>query len=56
MLYAKRDGTTFFFCGSKCRRNLVGLERVGKKTAWVKRQKFGFETKAGKAKAAAAKK
>ncbi len=56
MLYAKKDGTTFFFCGSKCRRNLIGLSRVGKKTAWVKRKKFDFETKAGKAKAAAQKK
>ncbi|MEM4272138.1 MAG: hypothetical protein QXH30_00975 [Candidatus Bilamarchaeaceae archaeon] len=56
MLYAKRDGTAFFFCGSKCRRNLLALGRVGKKTPWVKRKKFSFETKAGRAKAAVQKK
>ena len=49
-IYAKKDGTTFFFCSSKCRNNQIGLKRVGKKRAWVKRRKEPSETKAAKAK------
>jgi large subunit ribosomal protein L24e len=36
-LYAKKDGTTFYFCSSKCRRNQIGLKRVGKKVKWAKK-------------------
>ena len=49
-LFSKKDGTTFFFCSSKCRNNQLGLKRVGKKAAWVKRTKEPSETKKAKAK------
>jgi len=52
LIYAKKDGTTFFFCGSKCKSNQLDLGRVGKKAAWVRRKKFPAETKLGRAKAA----
>jgi len=44
-IYAKKDGTTFTFCSSKCRNNQLGLKRVGKKAAWVKKKKEPSETK-----------
>ncbi len=50
-LFSKKDGTTFFFCSSKCRNNQLGLKRVGKKAAWVKRKKDPSETKKAKSKA-----
>ena len=50
IVYAKKDGTTFFFCTSKCRNNQLGLKRVGKKAAWVKRAKDAASTKKAKAK------
>ena len=49
-IYAKKDGTTFFFCTSKCRNNQIGLKRVGKKAPWVKRKKGASETKKAKKK------
>jgi len=50
-LFSKKDGTTFFFRSSKCRNNQLGLKRVGKKAAWVKRTKEPSETKKAKSKA-----
>jgi large subunit ribosomal protein L24e len=47
-LFAKRDGTTFFFCSSKCRNNQLRLKRVGKKSPWVRRRKSPSETKKAK--------
>ncbi len=49
-LYSKKDGTTSFFCSSKCRNNQLGLKRVGKKAPWVKRKKAAAETKKAKKK------
>jgi len=43
-LFAKKDGTSFLFCSSKCRNNQLKLKRVGKKAEWVKR--FGKSRKA----------
>ena len=36
-LYAKRDGTVFYFCSSKCMKNQLKLGRVGKKIKWAKK-------------------
>jgi large subunit ribosomal protein L24e len=36
-LYAKRDGTIFYFCSSKCMKNQLKLGRVGKKIKWAKK-------------------
>ncbi len=46
--FAKKDGTTYSFCSSKCRNNQLGLKRVGKKADWVKRRKPESETKKAK--------
>lgn len=37
LLFSKKDGTTFYFCSSKCRRNQLNLGRVGKKIKWAKK-------------------
>ncbi|MBD3389859.1 50S ribosomal protein L24e [Candidatus Micrarchaeota archaeon] len=47
-LYAKKDGSTYFFCSTKCRNNQLGLKRVGKKAPWVRRKKKPEETKKAK--------
>jgi len=36
-LYAKKDGTVFYFCSSKCMKNQLKLGRVGKKIKWAKK-------------------
>lgn len=36
-LYAKKDGTVFYFCSSKCMKNQFKLRRVGKKVKWAKK-------------------
>jgi large subunit ribosomal protein L24e len=33
-LYAKKDGTIFYFCSSKCQRNL-DLGRIPRKVRWT---------------------
>ncbi|HWQ18300.1 MAG TPA: 50S ribosomal protein L24e [Methanotrichaceae archaeon] len=35
-LYAKKDGTTFYFCSSKCENN-YGLCRVTRRTEWARK-------------------
>ena len=34
-LYAKKDGTIFYFCSSKCRKNQLQLKREGRKQKWT---------------------
>lgn len=34
-LYVKRDGTTSYFCRSKCRKNMVDLGRTPRLTKWT---------------------
>lgn len=36
MLFVKKDGTTYFFCSSKCKKNLLNLNRTGRKFKWTK--------------------
>lgn len=38
-IFAKKDGTVYPFCSSKCRNNQLRLKRVGKKSPWVRRRK-----------------
>lgn len=33
-LYAKKDGTVFYFCSSKCQRNLA-LGRIPRQVRWT---------------------
>ncbi|MFA6530298.1 MAG: 50S ribosomal protein L24e [Candidatus Micrarchaeia archaeon] len=35
VMYAKRDGTLFYFCSSKCKKNQLGLGREGRKQKWT---------------------
>ncbi|MEM3422582.1 MAG: 50S ribosomal protein L24e [Candidatus Bilamarchaeaceae archaeon] len=36
IMFVKKDGTTYLFCSSKCRKNLLGLNRTGRKFKWTK--------------------
>lgn len=35
-LYAKKDGTTYYFCSNKCEKNVILLGRKPVKTKWTK--------------------
>jgi ribosomal protein L24E len=34
-MYVKRDGTVFYFCSSKCERNMIKLGRKRRKVKWA---------------------
>jgi len=34
MMYVKTDGTIYYFCSSKCRKNMLELKRDPKKVRW----------------------
>jgi large subunit ribosomal protein L24e len=35
ILYAKKDGTIYYFCSSKCRKNRLKLGREGRRVKWT---------------------
>jgi large subunit ribosomal protein L24e len=35
-MYAKRDGTVYYFCSSKCSKNALKLKREGRRVKWTK--------------------
>ena len=35
-LYAKKDGTVFYFCSSKCKKNALVLKRDKRYVKWAK--------------------
>lgn len=35
-LYAKKDGTSYYFCSNKCEKNMIVLNRKPVKTKWTK--------------------
>nr|CBH38763.1 50S ribosomal protein L24e [uncultured archaeon]CBH39857.1 50S ribosomal protein L24e [uncultured archaeon] len=39
MMYVKRDGTVFYFCSSKCERNMIKLRRKRRKVRWAAKAK-----------------
>jgi large subunit ribosomal protein L24e len=41
LLYVKKDGTTYYFCKSKCKKNLLNLKRVPSRVSWIKKKKKG---------------
>jgi len=45
-MYIKKDGTVFYFCKSKCQRNMLNLKRIGREIRWTTtyRQTTGRET------------
>ncbi len=34
-IYAKKDGTVYHFCSSKCRKNALNLKREGRRQNWT---------------------
>ncbi len=34
-MFVKRDGTVFYFCSSKCERNMLKLRRKPRKVRWA---------------------
>ncbi|HID71311.1 MAG TPA: 50S ribosomal protein L24e [Thermoplasmata archaeon] len=34
-MYVKRDGTVFYFCKNKCKKNMIVLKRVHRRTRWT---------------------
>ncbi len=34
-MFVKRDGTVFYFCSSKCERNMLKLRRKQRKVKWA---------------------
>lgn len=36
-MFVKKEGSVFYFCSSKCEKN-VGMGRVAKKMKWTKKQ------------------
>jgi len=38
-MFVKRDGTIFYFCSSKCEKNMLKLGRLPRKVKWVVKEK-----------------
>ena len=36
-IYAKKDGTVYYFCSSKCEKNMIKLRRVPRRVEWAKK-------------------
>lgn len=45
-MYVKKDATTYFFCSTKCEKNLLKLKRKPRTTLWT--LEHAKEKKAGK--------
>ena len=51
IVFAKKDGTVFYFCSSKCRKNTLKLKREGRRQNWTEAsRKFKAGTKKKKKK------
>lgn len=35
ILFAKKDGTLYYFCSSKCKKNFLNLGREGRRVKWT---------------------
>ncbi len=46
MMFVKRDGTVFYFCSSKCERNMIKLGRKRRKVKWATKAKVKATPKA----------
>lgn len=49
LMYAKKDGTTYNFCSSKCRKNQLDLRREGRRMKWTKSSRLFKAMEAKKA-------
>jgi large subunit ribosomal protein L24e len=36
-MFIRKDGTIYFFCSSKCQKNMLKLGRIGRKVRWTRR-------------------
>lgn len=36
-IYAKKDGTVYYFCTSKCEKNMIKLGRVPRRVEWARK-------------------
>ena len=34
-MYVRKDGTVYFFCRSKCQKNMLNLGRLGREVRWT---------------------
>ena len=48
-LYAKKDGTLYYFCSGKCRKNQLVLKREGRRQKWTKASQLFKEREKKKA-------
>lgn len=55
-IYVKKDGTIFFFCSSKCKRNQLNLKREGRRQMWTTASRQFKESSKTKGRAPAKKK
>ena len=35
-MHVKKDGTIFYFCKNKCKKNMIVLKRVPRRVKWTK--------------------
>jgi large subunit ribosomal protein L24e len=40
-LYVKKDGSTYYFCSAKCKKNLLKLGRDAKRVRWTQHFRKG---------------
>ncbi|MBC7128110.1 MAG: 50S ribosomal protein L24e [Thermoplasmatales archaeon] len=38
-MYIRKDGTAYYFCSGKCKKNMLKLGRDPKKVRWIKKAK-----------------
>ncbi len=50
LLYVKKDGTVYYFCSSKCKKNFLKLKREGRKQKWTPASREFKERQGEKAK------
>ncbi len=41
VIYVKKDGKSYPFCSSKCRKNMLELKRKPHKVKWIRKKKKG---------------
>ena len=39
IMYVRNDGKVFYFCSSKCERNMMKLKRKPRKVEWIRKNK-----------------
>lgn len=38
-MFVKTDGSVFYFCKNKCKKNMLGLKRLPRETRWTNKYK-----------------